>query len=136
MKRRAALLALAFVAAGCGGSGPADGRHFGYARAVRADVLEFDRAELLTGEEARRVAVEDGVIAPGDPIENDAYVRNPDRDVVSLPLAPDVAVTVVRCDAGCSEGNPGTVADLSADTQYWLRLRGGRAVAIDEQYLP
>src|SRR5687767_9398228 len=89
------------LVAGCGGedSGspdtgtttttkPAAGERFGYIRSVSmagpAATLAFDEAEWLTGEEAQRAAEEDGAIAPGEPLPNDYYVRNPDKSTETL----------------------------------------------------
>jgi hypothetical protein len=159
--RAASLLAVlsAVVAAGCGsGSAPiADGRHFGYVRSVDAAAspatIDVDVAEFLIGEEASAAAVEDGVIAEGEAVPNDYYVRNPEDDVLTLDVAPDVRVTHVQCPGSCTEGIPGqfdefaaSFADTSEKTlmdeyrgsqsQYWVTARDGEIAAIDEQYLP
>jgi hypothetical protein len=43
----------------------------GGSRSIRVDYLE-----MLTGEEARAAAVEDGAISPGEDLPNDYYIRN------------------------------------------------------------
>jgi hypothetical protein len=97
--------------------------------------------------------VEDGVIAPGDNVPNDYYIRNEDKEVITLDVAPDVRVTHIQCPDSCTEGIPGefeafavsfgdtgekTLLDeyRGAESQYWITVRDGEAVAIDEQYLP
>lgn len=149
-----ALVAVA-VTAGC--AGPlADGRHYGYVRAVdmlsAPPTISFDPAEFLTGDEADEAAVEDGVIAEGEAVPNDYYVRNAGTSEVEVPVAASVAVTRVECDAGCSDGVPGSFEPFvdsfsssdatledeyrGAQSQYWVTVEGGSVVAIDEQYLP
>ena len=148
--------------AGCGGGEDddsvafPDGRHYGYIREldVEADPAEidFDDAEFLTGEEAAAAAVEDGALPEGEPLSNDYYVRNPSTATETLPVAEDVAVTRVRCPGSCVDGAAGDFAGLAesfgrtgatladdyrgAESQYWVTLRDGVVVAIDEQYVP
>lgn len=163
MVRAVALFAVgvcsAFAAAGCGGdsSAVADGRHFGYVQAADASstpaTIQVDVAEFLSGEAAQAAAVEDGVIAEGEPVPNDYYVRNPEKDVVTLDVAEDVRVTHVQCPDSCTEGLPGrfdayaasfddpgekTLQDeyRGSQSQYWITVRDGEVVAIDEQYVP
>jgi hypothetical protein len=160
--RALSLLAVvsAVAAAGCGGgdSAPiADGRHFGYVKSVDASAtpatISLDVAEFLIGEEATVAAVEDGVIAEGETVDNDYYVRNPEQDLLTLDVAPDVRVTHVQCPGSCSEGIPGQFEAFAASfddpgektlmdeyrgsqSQYWITVRDGEVVAIDEQYVP
>jgi len=163
-----ALLLSAFVvcaAAGCGSEGgPAsdgapvgDGRHFGYVKSVDASTtpatIQVDVAEFLSGEEANAAAEEDGAIAEGEGVPNDYYIRNEEKDVVTLYVAGDVRVTHIQCPDSCVEGIPGqfdafatsfddtgekSLADeyRGAQSQYWITVEGGEVVAIDEQYLP
>jgi len=150
---------LALAGAGCGGdrSPAADERHFGYVKSVDASTtpatIQIDVAEFLSGEEANAAAEEDGAIAKGEGVPNDYYIRNEEKDVVTLDVAGDVRVTHVQCPDSCAEGIPGqfdafaasfdnagekTLADeyRGAQSQYWLTVLGGQVVAIDEQYLP
>jgi hypothetical protein len=128
---------------------------FGYIRSVDASTepatLEFDEAEWLSGEEAQEAAEADGAIEPGDPVPNDYYVRNPDKSTRRLEIAPDAAVTAIRCQL-CRDGKPGNLEDFlasfskrgqtyaddyrGAESQYWLTIEDGRVLAIDEQYTP
>jgi hypothetical protein len=155
----AVVICAALAAAGCGGdSSPvADGRRFGYVQAVDASAspatISVDVAEFLSGEAAQTAAVEDGVIAEGEPVPNDYYIRNPTKDVVTLDVAGDVRVTHVQCPDSCTEGLPGQLDAFAASfddpgektledeyrgsqSQYWITVRDGEAVAIDELYLP
>jgi hypothetical protein len=163
MRAILALLVVAlFAASGCqgdsGSEGPiADGRHFGYVRSADATTdpptIDFDVAEFLTGDAASAAAAEDGVIAEGEPVPNDYYVRNEDETAVELVVAPDVEVTHIQCPDSCTEGLPGdfdafaasfadtgekTLADeyRGAQSQYWVIVEGGEVAVIDEQYVP
>lgn len=142
---------------GCGGEDSAipDGRHFGYIRSVvpQQESIEFDPAQFLTGKAAQQAAVEDGTLAPGEPVPNDYYIRNRDSAVHTVPIIRTASVTAVRCDGGCSQGHLGALGEFLASfsrkepptladdyrgshSQYWLTVADGRVVAIDEQYLP
>ena len=168
MARVALLACLLLVVAGCGGYGddspdasatttpkPQPAERFGYIRSVsRAGptaTLAFDGAEFLTGEEAQRVAEDDGKVAAGDPLPNDYYARNPDKSTETLRVAADAEITARRCSL-CRKGQPGNVEDFlasfmktgqtyadpyrGAKSQYWLTIEDGTVVAIDEQYVP
>jgi hypothetical protein len=165
------LLSLAVVAAGCGGEdeaapeltqtqtstqpAPPPGEHFGYIRSVStagpAATLAVDEAQFLTGDAAQKAAEEDGVLAPGEPVPNDYYIRNPDKTTRTLRIANDAKITAKRC-ALCRNGRPGQLAPFLASfmtgrhtyadpyrgkySLYWLTIRDGEVTAIDEQYVP
>lgn len=127
---------------------PSDTRYFGAIPAayVGPPELVFDEMELLVGAEARRAARVDGI--PEDEV-GDFYIRDRSGPTVSLPVADDVVVTVVRCgDDGCSEGHPVDYGDFTTSLsgtddsaavgsgRYWLTVRDGLVVQIDEQYVP
>ncbi len=151
------MLAAVGCAEGSGDSPLVDGRHFGYVRSVDTDAspatIDVDVAEFLSGEEANAAAVEDGVIPPGEPVPNDYYIRNEDKDLVTVAVADDVAVTHIQCPDSCTEGVPGQFDAFAASfdapsdgslaaeyrgaqSQYWITVEGGEVVAIDEQYVP
>ena len=164
---RAATIALVttLALAGCGGGEAEssdeqelqDGHYFGYIRSVDTSstpaTIAFDGAEFLTGADGEQAARDDGALAPGEPLSNDYYVRNPDRRPETLELAPDAGVTAVRCPTSCSEKNPGeldaflasfsreepaTLMDdyRGARSQYWITVERGLVTQIDEQYVP
>jgi hypothetical protein len=179
VRRLAILAAAVLVLAGCGGYGddgapgasgtttrqttttpPATTRapsneQFGYIRSVStagpSATLAFDEAEFLTGDEAQRAAEEDGVVAPGERVPNDYYIRNPVKSTQTLPIATNAKITARRCSL-CRNGGPGNVEDFlgsfmkkgqtyadpyrGAKGLYWLTIEDGTAVAIDEQYVP
>lgn len=60
--------------------------------------LAVDLAEMLTGEEARQQAVEDGVIGEGEDLPNDFYIHNPEQEMELLQMADDSNVKVVSGD--------------------------------------
>ncbi|MGH3137928.1 MAG: hypothetical protein ACRDPV_15695 [Gaiellaceae bacterium] len=115
--------------------------------------MEVDVAEFLSGDEANVAAAEDGVIAEGEPVPNDYYIRNEDKAVITVAVADDVRVTHVQCPDSCTEGIPGQFDAFAASfadpgekslldeyrgsqSQYWITVSGDEVVAIDEQYLP
>jgi hypothetical protein len=174
---RALLLSLALVAAGCGGGGeeraapeptqtqtstqtpPPPGQsaaeHFGYIRSVSTAgptaTLAFDEAQFLTGGAAQKAAEEDGVVAPGETVPNDYYIRNREKTTQTLRIANDAKITAKRCPL-CRHGRNGQLGPFLAAfmkgrqtfadpyrgkyTLYWLTIRDGEVAAIDEQYVP
>jgi hypothetical protein len=155
---------VALVLAGCGGasilsgadedSQPA-GRVFGFITGAdpEARTIEFDAAEWLTGKEAIAAAVADGKGQPGEPPPNDYYIRNPERKAVVLGVADDARirgaapVTVLRPRPLCEScpSYPLSVDEFFAawkgglrpgQGSFWVTTRGGKVVAIDEQYRP
>ena len=169
------LLSLALVAAGCGGGGadkaapeptqtstqpaptpgPSPTEQFGYIRSVStagpAATLAFDEAEFLTGDAAQKAAEEDGVVAPGETVPNDYYIRNRDQTTQTLRIANDARITAKRCPL-CRHGRDGQLDPFLASfmkgrqtfadpyrgkySLYWLTIRDGEVAAIDEQYVP
>ena len=176
MAVRALLMSLALLAAGCGGGGdekaapetqtqastgptpppaPSRAEHFGYIRSVSTAgpvaTLAFDEAEFLTGDAAQKAAEKDGVVAPGEAVPNDYYVRNADKATRTLRIASDATITAKRCSL-CRKGRPGELGPFLAAFMkgrqtfadpyrgsygsYWLTIANGEVVAIDEQYVP
>ena len=77
---------------------PADGEWFGFVSVTRDGeqfVLTFDRAEMLSGEEARLAAVEAGVIAPDEQLPNDFFIDNPEERFDEVPVATDAEFFVI-----------------------------------------
>lgn len=75
-----------------------DGKWFGFVT-VNGDngptVVTIDLAEILTGEEARRAAVEAGVIEEGEDLPNDFFIHDPDDKIEILTLADDAVIKVL-----------------------------------------
>jgi hypothetical protein len=145
-----------------------DGRYFGYVRAVdgksQPPTISFDVAQFFFGKAVQAAAEEDGAVAPGEPVSNDHYERNPDTRAQTLALAknahvgaakPVTRLTVApdagaRCRSGCTDGIPVSLADFFASFEQeptpgrgsaagipvWVTIREGLVVRIDEQYFP
>ena len=64
------------------------------------DAITFgvDEADMLTGEEARKKAVEDGVIAEGEDLPNDFYIANDVKTLELVQLADDATITVISAN--------------------------------------
>jgi hypothetical protein len=120
-----------------------DGRHFGYLVGAEPGaggrtVLLFDLAQWFEGDDADRAAQEDGVVGPGEEIENDVYIRNDNDRIRRVVVDPQVVVTVVDCESGC-DNRPADLPALLArpqPTPVWLGVADGVVAAADEQYLP
>lgn len=107
--------------------------------------LEIDYAEMLTGDAANQAAVADGVIKPGEHIDNDYYIRNENP----LPRVFDVSNDVVIFDDTGSTGKPVTWDTFMGYWQgaqsnpphmrsapWWIERDGASVVEIRQQYLP
>jgi hypothetical protein len=122
-----------------------DGRHFALVRSLApagaAASMELDLAQWFDGDAADTAAAEDGLIAPGEQIENDYYIRNVSDRVRVMPVAGDATTRVVDWD-NCCELVPSTVDALAARgfdggrDAFWLTVRSGMVVALDEQFRP
>jgi hypothetical protein len=131
-----------------------DGRHPVYlvdldvaARTVTVDLIQF-----LTGAEADAAYREDTGDPDGAP--NGYHIRNVSPRLRTLPVTLDVAVTVVRLGSPTGAGSlpwsldqlPEHLAETPPPPEgpagrlgwnpFWLTVRDGTVVAIDEQYLP
>jgi hypothetical protein len=130
----------------------ANGRHFGFVRSVDVEgrAIEFDLAYFLTGEEADRAYQDRGGEGP---VPNDYFVVNDNPRLRTLPLAPDLRLLLVdwmRCCelmfAGDLEpfaraielGDDVVVGDLiyRGNSSWWITVRDGLVVRIEEQYAP
>ena len=153
------------------GSSPAqlvgDGRYFGYVRSVdgksQRPTISFDVAQFYFGKNVQKAAEEDGAVAPGEPVSNDHYERNPSARSNPLTVANDASVTAAvpvsrllpygevqaRCRSGCADGTvPASLGEFFAAFEnksdgmtpagdpVWVTIRDGLVVRIDEQYFP
>lgn len=120
----------------------ADGEHFAFVTGFRDDagttIVEMDVAEFLTGDAADTAAAEDGVVQPGEPIENDFYIRNPVSDSVALPVPAGAVVLVVDCSGGCETvaGDLATLRAQATPIPLWVTIEGGVVTEVEQQYLP
>lgn len=76
-----------------------DGEHFALVTVGEDEsgeiTLGIDLAEMLTGEEAREAAVEEGFIEEGEELDTDFYISNPDGVQELMHLAPDAEILVI-----------------------------------------
>jgi hypothetical protein len=90
-----------------------DGKWFGFVT-VDGDngptVVTIDIAEILSGEEARKAAVDAGVIEEGEDLPNDFFIYDPDDEIEVLTLADDVVIRVL------SASTPETYLTIDAST--------------------
>jgi hypothetical protein len=131
-----------------------DGRHFVFLKKIDqledgSSQLTFDLAYFLTGDEAVKAAIADGVIKHGEPLPNDYYIVNDNPKLRTVPFAPEVVVRVIDwkqcCDLVPGDFAPFVEAVNSGSAKgsyhgvtspYWIRVKGGVIVKIEEQYLP
>ncbi len=132
------------------------GRQFGFIRSTnaKARTITFDQAEWLTGRAAQKAAEQDGVIAPGEPVPNDYYIRNRDKRTQVLRVAPNTTVRAAAPVTGvnvmppkmcgystsCGSSYPMRLATFFAarptNIRVWVTFRGGLVVSMLEQYVP
>jgi hypothetical protein len=127
-----------------------DGRHFGYITAIDGIAIDFDEAELLTGEEANVRAREDGAIGPDEAVPNDYYIDDNNASVrgISVSRTVEVLLETVHRD-----GEPGlarweypelvcmfesnVIEDrANVESPFWITVREGLVTKIELQYLP
>lgn len=111
---------LVSVAAACGGGSEPEARNpdfvrlppaapagqwvlFGHIRSLARKSgrveMRFDPAWVLSGVTAERAAVEDKVLAPGEPVPNDHYNVEEGHRLLTFVVAPEARVTIL-VDAG------------------------------------
>ena len=122
-----------------------DGRHFVLIRSITPAAagasMDLDLAQWFSADAADAAAAEDGVIAAGEQVENDFYIRNVSDRVRVMPVAGDAATQVVDW-ANCCELVPSTVDALAArgfaenHDAFWVDVSAGSVVRLDEQYRP
>lgn len=146
--------ASAFVPRGM--AGPRQLVLFGFVKSLTRSggnyLMRVDPALMLTGITASRAAVEDGVVAPGEPVPNDYYIRNEDKRLLTFRVPADAHASVI---VNPTTGPRPTVVPVSELAQivkgknprkrpglwgpesgYWIRVRGDQALAVDQPYRP
>ena len=151
------------------GSSPArlagDGRYFGLLPNGRWQVTTSRRSastwlSSIFGKSVQNAAEDDGAVAPGEPVSNDHYERNPDARANALTVADDassdgsssgqpahpVSGTAsplpVRLRGWDRPAEPGRVlrlsrrAALGGGRPVWVTIQDGLVTRIDEQYFP
>lgn len=134
--------------------GPAlpDGEYLGALIAVGADQdpprLLIDVEQWFTDDAATQAAIDDGTLQPGAGfVPNGYYIRNVDPRWRMLPVASDAPVSLVTYPFGSIE-EPLVVGFVRFDDMferdahsvrafpYWITVRDGEVIAIDQQYIP
>jgi hypothetical protein len=105
-----------------------------------------DLAYFLTDDDANEAAAEHGMETP---VPDGYYIVNDNPKLRSVPLSPDAAVTYIPVSACCDEQEGdlsawvdsvnGTVQSDYPDpsfTWWWVTVRAGSIVAIEQQFLP
>ena len=134
-----------------------DGTLMGYISALYeadgARYMDMDEAEWLTGEEAAQAMIEDGecIIADGEDesacTPDGFYVRNPEVEVRTLPIASEVTVTrstdFEYSDTGTHQISYEELQHLFSGEGSYFRsipfhvgIKDGVIISITEQYLP
>ncbi len=119
-----------------------NGRYFGYIKSVDLEgspaSIVFDEAQFLDGEAANEASA-----AHGDevPVSNDVYVVNDDPTVRTLTVSDDARFLLLGPGYACCEGHPTDPGQLTNERVahawgYWVTLRDGKVVEIEEQWHP
>jgi hypothetical protein len=130
----------------------AEGRSFGIIKSVDAanSELVFDLEQFFSGDAADKAAQEDGVIGPGEHVDNDVYIRNVNTKLRIVPISSDVDIVLIKWSNCCDHTFSPTLArfaqafpgpDPNEDfrgpaSPYWLTVKDGVIVKVEEQYLP
>ncbi len=90
------------------------------------------------------------MVAPGDHVDNDYYIRNANKRLRTVPYATDVKVRIVNwadcCDlidgdlgpfaSGFQAGADNTGKYHGPISGYWLTVSADTITLIEEQYVP
>jgi hypothetical protein len=122
------------------GAALGDGQYFGYITRLDAEnlQLQFDVAQLLTGDAAVQAAKADGGESPPP---NDYWIRNNTKAARTLAVANDTTIclpssddptkneqsTLVRLNKTLGDGEPLGV---------WIDVRSGTVERVEQQYFP
>jgi hypothetical protein len=129
-------------------SGFEDGRHFVLAERVEPDdVLVADLGYFFMGDEANEAAAEHGVETP---VPNDYYIVNDNPKLRRVPIFADATVRYIPTESCCDlqpwdvrtwidAVNDDVQTDMMGEMDYtwwWITVRDGQVVAIEQQYVP
>jgi hypothetical protein len=116
--------------------------------------LRFDPAWLLRGETARRAAVADGALPPGEPVPNDSYTRDESHKLLTFDVPPTTHATVVTTAGtrglGTTAVSVGELAQIVRGRNprhrplfvpgnglgFWIRVSVDTVKSLDQQYHP
>jgi hypothetical protein len=113
-------------------------------------LLRFDPAWLLEGATAEKAAVDDGVLAPGQPVPNDNYTRDESHKLLTFLVPRTARVTVLTRGI---HSTPVTVTEFAqllkgrnpkhrslfgppAGWGYWALVKIDRVRSLDARYHP
>lgn len=99
------------------------------------EYLTIDNVQFLTGQKAIDAAVADGVIAPGDPLENDYYVRNESKKLRTFRVSSSVKVTLWKMQ-GYQSGSYSDFKGVYEQFLWWVTVKDGTVTEIKAQYTP
>lgn len=111
--------------------------------------ISIDYAEMLTGEEARDAAIEEGLIGPDEDLPNDYFITNENTKKREFTVSPSVSVATstllgggmdepsnwVEFTSFWSDSPPEGAGHLHL-MPWWIERTGTEVISIMEQYLP
>jgi hypothetical protein len=122
-----------------------DGVWFGDLKAVdrATGTISLDLNCFFTNEAAATANQQDNG-GPGDPVDDDYYIRNKVKKVYVLHAVPNVAVLELTAMGGGPLGTPKAGLDAAAtmladfDNSWigWIQVSGGHVVVIQQQFVP
>ncbi len=115
--------------------------------------LKIDYVDFLTGAEADAAAVADGLIAPGESVDNDYYARNNNTKLRTFTVSDSVVITTYSrvepidvADPPCSWSDfydfwnlvgPPEASDAGlSEGLWWIERDSDGVVAIEQQWVP
>ncbi|MEX0992168.1 MAG: hypothetical protein WD004_07875 [Actinomycetota bacterium] len=125
-----------------------DGRYYGSLKEVAGgdQLIKVDLKEFLTGNKAERAAREDGEIKKDEKLDTDYYIRNESSQVRSMDVAGGAQVKIL--DKGTSKTRTVNFEDFAriyndptadqkhvSQNNYWIWVKSGKVVRMEEQYL-
>ena len=128
---------------------------YGHVRSLRRSgahyVLRFDPAFWLHGQTAKRAAVEDKAIAPGEAVSDDYYVVDEGRRVLTFRVPAAARASVVTQAQQGLRSTRVSVAELAQIVRgknpkrrrlmatkfgFWISVTTDTVAALDQQYQP
>ena len=124
---------------------------FAFVLSVDDSEMTFDRAEILTGEEAHDAAVAAGVISEDEDLPNDFFIANPDEESQSAALSAAGTYVLLGFDEGQAieevpvdrdeliaalQDGEGYYGIVVGETPMTLVISGGEVIAASQVYFP
>ena len=125
---------------------------FGHARSLARRggrwELRLDPAAFLVGVTARRAAVEDGVLPPGEPVPNDYYIRDEGHKLLTYRVAPTARITILTMGIRTTRISVSELAQIlrgknpagrklfAPRNGFWVAVTGDTVRSMDQQYTP